>query len=215
LYNLLIKERFTVPFHYYPSFSKGWQITRVSIKSATFIVFIGLFAFLMYQNFRYDPYKLPHNKGLAKTSGFYNVTEFRVNNKVIPYSPLDTVRWQDATFEKWSTLTFKVNKPVQIDISGGGGRPKKDLDRRFEMAGVAGGRRFFTYHADTVNHILYLQNKNIPDTAQKLVFHYYQSGTARVILTGLNENRDSIYVILDRSDKKPVLPESTLQAGSY
>jgi hypothetical protein len=215
LYNLLIKERFTVPFHYYPDFSKGWQITRVSIKTATLVIFIGLFAVLMYQNFKTDPYKLPHNKGLAQTSGFYNVTEFRVNNKVIPYSPLDTLRWQDATFEKWSTLTFKVNKPVQIDISGGGGRPKKDIDRRFEMAGVAGGRRFFTYRADTVNHILYLQNKNIPDTAQRLVLHYCKSGESRVILSGRNENRDSIYVVLDRSNKKAVLPESTLQAGSY
>ncbi|RKR85135.1 hypothetical protein BDD43_5395 [Mucilaginibacter gracilis] len=215
LYSLLIKERYTVLRHYYPTFSKNWQLTRIGIKTATLAIFIGLFAILMYQNFRYDPYKLPHNKGLAQTSGFYNVTEFRVNNKLIPYSPLDTIRWQDATFEKWSTLTFKVNKPIQIDISGGGGRPKKDIDRRFEMAGVAGGRRFFTYRADTINHILYLQNKNIPDTAQRLVFHYNKASASRIILTGLNENRDSLYVVLDRSNKKPVLPESTLQAGSY
>lgn len=215
LYNLLIRERYTVPLHYYPAWSKSWRITRLGIKFITFAVFIGLFTFLMYQNFRYDAYKLPHNKGLAQTSGFYNVTEFRVNNKIIPYSPLDTVRWQDATFEKWATFTFKLNKPVQIDILGGGGRPKKDIDRRFEMAGVAGGRRFFTYHADTVNHILYLQNKNIPDTAQKLVFHYIRAGASRVILTGTNENRDSVYMVLDRSNKKSVLPESTLQAGNY
>jgi hypothetical protein len=215
LYNLLIKERYTLSQHYYPVFSKGWQLTRIGIKTATFAVFIVLFAFLMYQNFRYDPYKLPHNKGLAQTSGFYNVTEFRLNNKIIPYSPSDTVRWQDATFEKWSTLTFKLNKPVQIDISGGGGRQKKDIDRRFEMAGVAGGRRFFTYRADTLNHILYLQNKNIPDTAQRLVFHYTKIGASRIILTGSNENRDSLYVVLDRSDKKEVLPVSTLQAGNY
>ena len=215
LYNLLIKKRYTTLRHYYPVFSKNWQITRIGIKAATLAIFIGLFAILMYQNFRYDPYKLPHNKGLAQTSGFYNVTEFRVNNKVIPYSPLDTLRWQDATFEKWSTLTFKVNKAIQIDISGGGGRPKKDIDRRFEMAGVAGGRKFFTYRADTVNHVLYLQNKNIPDTAQRLVLHYNKASASRIILTGLNENRDSLYVVLDRSNKRPVLPESTLKAGSY
>lgn len=215
LYNLLIKERYTVLRHYYPAFTKGWQITRLAVKTATFAIFIGLFAILMYQNFRYDPYKLPHNKGLKQTSGFYNVTEFRINDKAISYSPLDSVRWQDVTFEKWSTLTFKINKPVQIDISGGGGRPKKDIDRRFEMAGVAGGRRFFTYRADTLKHIMYLQNKNIPDTAQKLVFHYFKVGSSRIILTGLDENRDSLYVVLDRSNKKAVLPESTLQAGNY
>jgi hypothetical protein len=34
-------------------------------------------------------------------------------------------------------------------------------------------------------------------------------------LTGLNENKDSIYVVLDKRDRKYVLPESTLSAGKY
>lgn len=215
LYNLLIREKFTLPVNFYPKLSKGWQTSRIVIKSGTLLIFIGLFSYLMYQNFKYDPYKLPHNKALANTAGHYHVTEFRLNNKVIPYSPVDTTRWQDAAFEKWSTFTFKVNKAVKVDISGGGGRPKKEVDRRFEMAGVAGGMRFFTYEADTLNKVLYLQNKNIPDTTQRLVFHYIKPSTSRIILSGLNENRDSVYVILDRSSRKYTLPESTLQAGNY
>ncbi|WP_254412584.1 hypothetical protein [Dyadobacter diqingensis] len=215
LYNLLILEKFTTPDNFFPNFSGHWQTLRVTIKSATLLIFIGLFSYLMYQNFRYDPYKLPHNKGLAHSAGYYHVTEFRLNNRVIPYSPADTVRWQDAVFEKWATFTFKVNKPVKIDVSGGGGRPKKEVDRRFEMAGVAGGRHFFTYQADTLNKVLYLQNKNIPDTTQRLVFHYNKPDKSRIILHGLNENRDSIYVVLDKADKKYTLPESTLQPGNY
>ena len=215
LYNLLIRERFTVPVNFHPKFSSGWQTFRVVVKSGTLLIFIGLFSYLMYQNFRYDPYKLPHNKGLANTAGYYHITEFRVNNKIIPYSPVDSVRWEDAVFEKWSTFTFKVNRPVKIDISGGGGRPKKEIDRRFEMAGVAGGRRFFTYRADTLAKVLYLQNKNIPDTTQRLVFHYAKPSPSRIILSGLDENQDSLYVILDKADRKYLLPESTLQAGSY
>jgi hypothetical protein len=99
--------------------------------------------------------------GVPELRGFYNVSEFRLNNKIIPYSPFDTVRWQEATFEKWSTLTYKVNKPVQLDLSNGGGAPMRDINRTFEVTGTAGGRRVFYYDADTVNNVLYLQDKNI------------------------------------------------------
>ena len=215
--------------------------------------------------------------------GFYNVTEFRLNGQVIPYSPFDTVRWQQATFEKWSTLTFKVNKPVQLDLSNGGGAPMRDINRTFELTGTAGGQRVFYYDADTVNNVLYLQDKNIaairrrrgegnegrannnrnkaaakkgetkkpwiPASAlavignedlriderarstrrtrgiaaeskekvkrNRMVLNFSTVDGSRVILNGINENRDSIYVVLDRADKKYTLSRSTLDAGSY
>jgi hypothetical protein len=281
LYRLLIKEKYTVPQNYYPSLSKPWQrFARYGLKAATFMIFLfGLF-YLQYTNFRYDPYKQPSMKGVTKLRGYYNVTEFRLNNKVIPYSPLDTVRWQEATFEKWSTLTFKVNKPVQLDLSNGGGSPMRDINRTFELTGTAGGRRVFYYDADTVNGLLYLQDKNtasqgrrrvtegnsvtggdkepkkvytkedwipspslaiiggedkrIAETARserrtegikkeskesinraKMILKYSTIDGSRVVLSGINENKDSIYVVLDKYNKKHVLPQSTLVAGSY
>jgi hypothetical protein len=36
-----------------------------------------------------------------------------------------------------------------------------------------------------------------------------------VILTGLNEKKDSIYVVLDRYERKYVLSKITLVAGKY
>jgi hypothetical protein len=192
------------------------------------------------------------------------------------------VRWQQATFEKWTTLTFKVNKPVNLDLSNGGGAPMRDINRTFELTGVAGGQRVFYYEADTVNKVLYLQDKNrggarnqrnreyrgntegrvrsdkakqgqdqwIPKEAlaaigpedpkinpiarstrrtrgieeeskgggkrNRMVLTYQiQDGGKRVILSGINERKDSIYVVLNRYDKKYLLPESTLKAGSY
>lgn len=114
LYDLLILERYTTLVNFYPSFSQNWlRLTRIGLKSVTIILFLFVLFYLQYVNFKYDPYKQPSMKGVAGLRGFYNVTEFRLNNKVIPYAPFDTVRWQEATFEKWSTLTFKVNKPVQ------------------------------------------------------------------------------------------------------
>jgi hypothetical protein len=237
IYNLLVLERYTVPVHYYPSFKAGWQkYGRVILKCGTVAFFVFLLFYLQMWNYLYDPYKQPVKKGLAGTRGYYNVTEFRLNNKVIPYSPLDTVRWQNVTFEKWSSITYQVNKPVWLDLSNGGGSPKNDVDRNFELAGVAGGRRFFYYDADTVRQELSLRDKNRspanqgrekprrnasdrPNTSKKkdvpYTLHYERPSDSRIILYGLNENKDSIYVILDRVDKQYLLSPGKIEAGHY
>lgn len=289
LYHLLILEKYTFPNTYYPVFSEAWQrITRITLKTATIIIFLPVFTYLAVVNFLYDPYKQPALKGIPELRGNYNVTEFKLNNKLIPYSPLDTVRWQQATFEKWTTLTFKVNKPVELDLSNGGGAPMRDINRTFELTGVAGGQRVFYYEADTVHRTLYLQDKNrgnrqegreflgnrtdfggdgrtdaaakkkdekpkedhwIPKEAlavigpedpkidpiarsarrtkgiraesrpakrKRMILNYEVfNGGARVILSGINENKDSIRVVLDRYDKKYALSRSTLEAGKY
>jgi hypothetical protein len=283
LYDYFIRQRLTTPRSYYPSFQQSWlKATRVGLKAVTIFIFLGLLFYLQYVNFRYDPYKQPSTKGVKQLRGFYDVTEFRLNNKVIPYSPFDTVRWQEATFEKWSTLTFKVNKPVQLDLSNGGGSPMRDINRTFELTGVAGGRRVFYYDADTVNNLLFLQDKNtasnrrrvvegnstngdteaktktptkdprrswipaaslavissedlkidkrarstrrtkgikkeLKETAKRarMVLRYSTNDGSRVFLTGINENKDSIYIVLDRADKKYTLSRSTLIAGEY
>jgi hypothetical protein len=177
IYSLLIKEQYTVPFTFYPVFDKAWQrITRVTLKTVTIIVFLPLFTYLAIINFLYDPYKQPAQKGISELRGNYNVTEFRINNQTIPYSPLDTTRWQQATFEKWTTLTYKVNKPVELDLSNGGGAPMRDINRTFELTGVAGGQRVFYYEADTVNKVLYLQDKNRGDRQEGREFGGNRNG---------------------------------------
>ncbi|NBA88995.1 hypothetical protein GVN16_24680 [Emticicia sp. CRIBPO] len=292
IYSLLIKERFTIPFTYYPVFDKAWQrITRITLKTVTIVLFLPVFLYLAIINFLYDPYKQPAQKGIKALRGNYEVSEFRINNQVIPYSPLDTVRWQQATFEKWTTLTFKTNKPVELDLSNGGGAPMRDIGRTFELTGVAGGQRVFYYEADTVNQVLYLQDKNrgarnqenrefqgnrnqaangggrgernrpegqkkdekqdnwIPKEAlaiigpedpkidpiarsgrrtkgiesesrpskrNRMILKYTViDGGNRVLLSGINENKDSINVVLDRYTKKYALSRSTLEAGKY
>jgi len=290
LYRLLILERFTVPVTIYPVFAKAWQrIARVSLKTITIIVFLPLLFYVQVVNFLYDPYKQPALKGVKELRGNYNVTTFKINNQELPYSPLDSVRWQQATFENWTTLTYKVNKPVDLDLSNGGGSPMRDINRTFELTGVAGGQRVFYYEADTVNNVLYLQDKNrgarnqenreylggrngaitnnrandrekgegkkpkadnwIPKEAlaiigpedpkiepiarstrrtkgiesenrpskrnRQILKYDIQDGGNRVVLSGINEKKDSIYVVLDRYTKKYALSESTLKAGKY
>src|SRR5690606_3335543 len=65
--------------------------------------------------------------GLPKSRGYYEVTEFKLNNKTLPYSPFDPVRWQDVTFEDWSSMSFKVaDRPQDIEMFAAGSYPGKE-----------------------------------------------------------------------------------------
>jgi len=273
IFNLLVREKFTLPArYYYPALTQTWQkITRYGVKSTIIGVFLILFFYLSLTNLLFDPYKQPAVKGATELRGNYNVTEFRINNETIPYSPEDTIRWSRATFENWSSLTFKVNKPTPLDLSNGGGSPMRDIDRTFELTGTGGGQRVFYYQADTVNQVLYLQDKfkarnpgdrgkeqsvedthpvdwipekslaNIGDETYKIdprasstrrireyanapktekrnrMILQYQSinNGDKVILTGIDENKNSLYIVLDRFKKDYTLSQSTIKAGKY
>lgn len=275
LVNMLVRERPTALVRSYPDLSKGpLRYVRIGLKSLTFLIFFVILTYTEVINFNYDPYKQPSTAGVKTLRGNYAVTEFRLNNRVIPYSPLDTVRWKEATFENWTTLTFKVNRPNVLDLSNGGGSPMRDIQRTFEITGVAGGQRAFHYYADTVDKVLYLQDKNVAGSRRRdgggaagagtgtpgkndnwisaaawkhigdertfidkaawstrrdrefskpapevkrnrMVLHYHTTDGSRVTLSGINENKDSIYVVLDRVNRKYVLSQSTLNAGKY
>lgn len=278
IYRLLILEKYTVPVNYYPDFNLPWQkYGRYFLKTLAIFMFLPLFFYLQYLDFRYDPYKQPAVSGVKVLRGYYDVAEFRINNKLIPYSPVDSLRWNEVTFERWSTLTFKQNRPVSLDLSNGGGDPMRDIDRNFEMTGVAGGRRVFYYQADTVNQTLYLQDKFLPQQKGKnkkgkgkkakhslndktddnwiskealanigdenlkidksaqstrrsrayseahpedklrkrMILKYNTTDGNRVVLTGVNENKDSVYIVLNKVVKEYALPKSTLDAGRY
>jgi hypothetical protein len=224
-------------------------------------------------------------------------------------------------FENWSSLTYTVNKPTPLDLSNGGGDPQRDVNRTFEITGVAGGRRVFHYYADTVDKVLYLEDKYkaIPDRRNKaagvggdggtetnqgrshrkkgdrrsddksdgdknqsdgdkknnpeyeagvektakahtaedwipkearahignevnqidkrasssrrdrdyaeaatkkekrnrMILKYDTIDGSHVILTGINENKDSVYIVLDKINKTLALTRSSLQAGNY
>ncbi len=306
LYALLIQQRPVLPNYFAPVFTGWQQYTRIGLKTATIGIFLVLLYWLQWVNFKYDPYKQPAQKGLKELRGNYAVSEFRLNGQALPESPTDTVRWQQATFENWTTLTFKTAKPVELDLSNGGGAPMRDINRTFELTGVAGGQRVFYYEADTVNQqgrpaVLYLQDKNrgsrnaenreflgnsregggarsarndspeairqkkldkaqaiqdsieavqfIPQYAlanigpedpkidpiasstrrtkgikaesrptkrNRMILSYtVENGGKKVILRGINERKDSIYVVLNRYERNYALSRSILEAGVY
>jgi hypothetical protein len=285
VYRLLIQEKFTVPYRFVPALPKWANNTRIITKIILFVVFIGVFFYLQLVNFLYDPYKQPAVSGVKELRGNYKVEYFALNGQEIPASPFDSIRWQQVTFENWSTMTFKVNKPTPLDLSNGGGDPQRDVNRSFEITGTAGGQRAFHYEADEENRTLYLQDKykDIPDIRNRtsgggreqaaaipkektvslwspddwidaearkrigdelykidprafstrrvreyeaaankfekrnrMILNYtLDEDGSRVLLTGLNENKDSIRVVLRKVDRPYVLEPSTLVAGNY
>ncbi|MEJ6980088.1 DoxX family protein [Pedobacter sp. P351] len=206
LWRLLVSEVPVYANKLVPDFSdKAIANIRTGLRGA-FLIFTVLFAYKTYDNFVSDPYKIPHTPGLSNAYGYYNVKEFRLNNQLIPFSKTDKDRWQDVVFEKWSTLTIKVNRPVKIDFSSAEAVQEKDIDRKYELAGFA-GRHYFHYEADTINHRLYLQNKNKNHRSEKLVLAYQRPNDSTLVLSGINENRDSIRVVLNKINKKYMMFE--------
>ncbi len=213
IWNLLFKERDIVPYPFYPSFEEGIKkYVRWGVKSVS----IGVFVFFLFYLHWIDDrgYRFGINPGLEGSIGHYNVTEFRLNDKVIPYSPLDSVRWQYAIFERWSTLSYRVNRKQWMDLDNNKGE-RKDIDMRFEFSGIGDGRHFFYYEEDKEKNVLTLQNKNLKHRDQKQVLHYSRPSDGRIVLSGINEFNDSIDVVLDKSNKKYPLYEGRQQASLY
>jgi hypothetical protein len=102
---------------YYPVFKERWKRNlRTGIKFTFNFIFVPLAATMWAYGFFYgNNYNIPSTPGLPETKGVYNVTEFRLNNRLLQYDPYDSVRWQDAIFENWSTLSYRVNRGAIAD----------------------------------------------------------------------------------------------------
>lgn len=203
IWKLLVNEKDTAPQVYYYPFEKKWEkYFRILFKTAVFGLFFVGSAYLHWHNYKTDSYKVPSRPGLTDSKGVYQVSEFKVNNNVLACSPLDSIRWQTVTFEKWSTISFAVNNTFRIHGEAGRGKQFKDVDRTYESAGTGGGRRHYYYEADTVKHTLHLFNKNKVYKDEELFFEYERPTAARIILKGKNEYNDSVYVVLDKVTDK-------------
>jgi hypothetical protein len=95
---------------------------------------------------------------------------------------------------------------VKVDFSSAEEVQEKDIDRNYELAGFA-GRHYFHYEADTINHTLSLQNKNKNHRGEKLFLTYQRTNDSTLVLSGINENKDSIQVVLNKINKKFMMLE--------
>lgn len=206
LYSLLVKEKTARANRFVPDLSDvRLRRLRLALRYA-FLFFVVLFAWRAYDSYAHDPYKVPHTPGLSNAFGVYNVKEFVLNRDTLAYSKTDSVQWQDVVFERWSTLTIRDNRPVVIDKGSGEAYHEKDIDRNYELAGFA-GRHYFYYEADTVHQLLHLQNKNSQLRNEQMALSYSRPDDSTIVLSGLNEQRDSIHVVLEKINKKYMMFE--------
>ncbi|WP_121812248.1 hypothetical protein [Mucilaginibacter kameinonensis] len=71
-----------------------------------------------------------------------------IHDKLLPYSPDDTVRWQNVMFEKFNTISI-----------GSAGSFKLKTDNKIRTTEYYGniGRLCYGYEADIIKHILTLK----------------------------------------------------------
>ncbi len=201
IYNLVVLEKPTAPNQFKLYFGQKQNRSRLVVKSLIIFFFVFLYGFKTHSGFYEDPYQFPRAKGLEHTSGIYNVSEFRINHKILPYSATDPVRWKDVVFEKWATISIRSNRPVVVNAADHEEMAAADKERDYESAGTA-GRHYYSYTADTLHHRLFLENKNKYDKGDKLELSYIRPDSTTIVLSGVDQHRDSIVVVLQKIDKK-------------
>ncbi|MFD2572051.1 DoxX family protein [Spirosoma soli] len=207
LVRLVSLEKPTVPNRFVPVWAGRWKVVRPLLKGAFLLFAVGLYGYKTYGAYRTDPYQYPKTPGLTGAAGLYNVREFKLADKVLPYSKTDSKRWQDVVFERWNTISIKSNRPVRLDKTNTEQLHAADAARTYEFAGSA-GRHYYSYQVDSLRHVLTLSNRNPNYVGETLQLHYERSGPNEIILSGLNESQDSVYVVLDKVNKKYLLNEA-------
>ena len=136
-------------------------------------------------------------------TGLYKVTEFRLNNALLSPSPTDSVRWENVIFEKFNTISIKVNKNFRLDT--------RNAVRTTEYYGNI-GRYYYGYKGDTVNKVFHLHNRI--DTAAHITLHYEQPAPGRYILRGAGMRAAiPLFVVLNKVEKKYPLEREKGKTG--
>lgn len=201
IYNLLSLERPTQPNKFKPTFAGRLGLLRTATKILVIFLFVLLYGFKASTGVRQNAYQFPRTPGLAQAAGIYNVSVFKINNKEFPYSATDPLRWKDVVFEKWATVSIRSNRPVLVDSANYEQIFDEDQDRNYESAGTA-GRHYYSYAIDSINHVISLENKNHNYKGDKLSFKYSRPDSSTIILSGVDQKQDSIYVVLNKINKK-------------
>lgn len=208
LYTLVGLRKAVAPAVLKPVFAHRWQKNALLfLKTFVILFFVLLYGVKTYAAFKNGGYHYPRNKGLAKAAGLYDVTEFKLNGKGHSYSDTDSVRWQNVVFEKWATISIKTLRRKVLDTALTEEIRPNDLNRDYELAG-SGERSYYDYKADSAKSELYLTNKNSHYTTDKLQLHISRPDSLHIVLSGVDQQRDSVYAVLTKINKKYLLKEA-------
>lgn len=198
-YAILVSGTRALADRFQPVFSQSTARIRTVLKGAFFsavLLLVGL-ALASYSNDRW-PY--PDAPGIPGAQGYYQVTSFSINDRDIPYSLTDSIRWRDVVFEQWNTLSVRSNRVY----TGAEKRPQigfqSNDNRDYEFLGN-GGRSFYHYQQRT-DSIILINPRNPADRYQ---FQLQRPDTANIVLKGINSQGDLLQVKLNRINKKYLL----------
>jgi hypothetical protein len=206
IWSLISQHKATAPFKFRADLSLPWKRARLVLKSVFIFFFVVLYGFKTYAGYTSNPHTVPVTEGLAGAAGLYNVEQFVINNDTLAYSQTDPVRWKDVVFEKWSTISIRSNRPVIPDTTNTEIIARKDEDKLYESAGVV-GRHYYHYSYDSEKQLLLLENKNTHYRRETLLLHVVRPDRNTILLSGINENSDSVKVTLQRINKKYLFPQ--------
>ncbi|MNK17929.1 hypothetical protein D3C87_361260 [compost metagenome] len=225
IWAVFINGKTVKPNYYYPKTDTSLKkYAHYGAKYAFIFFFLLVYGVYRYDRF-YNEGRLkdPVIPGLVGAAGHYDVSSFVLNGDTLQYSPQDSLRWHDAAFERYSTFGYKVNKPFSINI-GNGGTASADLFKVYELTGRAGGRTYYYYEIDAAENKLYLIDKNQEFTIEQkkkfdknndlglkalyktpegkalniLVWNYTRPTKDQVVITGVDLNKNTIAVALNR-----------------
>lgn len=181
-----------------PLLDKEWQRKARLVLKVTFVLLFVVFrGYSVASNyFSGKSFKLPLDKALPALEGLYDVSSFTLNNDTIPYNPLDSNRWQNVIFEKWSTISIKKRGPILLQAS--------NKVRKTEIHSNV-GRHYYAYEADTLQHVLHLVNR--ADTSDKYTLKYEYDPAGIIKLKGVGAKNEDLNIELHRIDKQYPLVE--------
>ncbi|MCA5005048.1 DoxX family protein [Sphingobacterium bovistauri] len=214
LFQLLIQEKRVFQLSILIDFkSVSWKYYHKIAKITLFAFFaLVLFAGFGESQKGFGSYKYPKTPGLENAYGIYDVKEFILDGDTIPYSNIDSTRWQNVIFEKWSTISILNYKPVIIDKTSGENYHSSDLERNYELAGFA-GRHYYHYSIDSSSNTLHLINKNRHHRDEEFHLVFQRPNEKTVVLSGKNSEGNDLKVVLEKVEKNYMLFEGRRKAA--
>jgi hypothetical protein len=185
-----------------------WQrLGRLTSKGAFIGLVVLVYGISTYGSYRNGPLRFPHTAGLPGIAGLYTVSEFRSGNTPIPYSKTHPFRWQDVVFETWNTVSIKSNRPVQLHNQPIETLPTLDRDRDYELAGSQ-GRHYYRYTISLPDSVLTLTPAHPDQKHETLQLRLSERPTGQLIVSGVDEQNDSVYAVLNKVNKKYLIDEA-------
>lgn len=164
------------------SYPKKWMRNAAYILKILFIISAFVIPVLNHGEIRYAYHPPLSSKSNPIRPGFYNVILYKINHDTIPFSPQDSMRWQNVIFENGAqTGSIKTADTI--------------FRQRYR-------RGYFRFVADTAQHTI-MFGKLPTDSAMRtdvVLFMHYQIPNDSIIQLSGKENNDSLFIVLQRTN---------------